>query len=728
MSSDTDTDGGSVGGSGGTDMGSDTGGTGSGSGTRAGTGGTGTGTGTGSGGPGTGTDTSPRAAAGTRPDPPGFPAFVSEVAGTLAVHSQYVLHGNLRDQFPVSQPGRPPRPTSLLPLLWQALEPRGYECFICFDIVDGISVHPETPAALAAAHRLLGNRAVGRRPTLERMRPLLAKVVGAPAQPPADAGASTGAGSASQTPQTGPSGQADRAEPAEHAKPSACVPPVRAAVVFDYASRITHMPGQLDTGERDFFLYCLKLALTAKPLRPQGAEGHLFNPIIWLADGERDLPAWLTAGADPIRTVAVGLPTLGDREAHARVLVPRLPSPPADPAAAELTAKEFAGRTDGMTLRSMTEIARLSLDRGIAADRVADAVRIYKLGVEQNPWRQDSIRSHILEGEKVIRDNVIGQERAVGKTLDILKRAALGLSGAQATSTKSRPRGVLFFAGPTGVGKTELAKQVAALLFGDVDSYLRFDMSEFAADHAADRLIGAPPGYVGYEAGGELTGAVRRNPFQVVLFDEIEKAHRLVLDKFLQILEDGRLTDGQGVTTYFSECVLIFTSNLGVVATDPESGERRQIVQPGMPYSELESKVTAAVRDHFTSQIGRPELLNRLGDNIVVFDFIGPAAAEEICAKQIGNIVQTIDRELEIELRFDETARRHLIQACVQDSANGGRGIGNRLESNLINPLARLLFDEEAGAGATVEILAVIPGDVVSAPRLRARVTPGARR
>ncbi|WP_194913379.1 AAA family ATPase [Catenulispora rubra] len=670
-------------------------------------------------------------AVGPQPDPPDFPAFVDEVAGTLAVHSQYVLHGNLRDQFPVRYKSRAPRPTSLLPLLWQALEPRGYECFICFDTVDGISVYPETPAALSAAQRLLGNRAVGRRPTLERMRPLLAKVVGAPEQPPADAdtgsagpighsGQGNQRSQGSHSGQDGQSGQGTQggpAEPTDYSKPVASPPPVRAAVVFDYASRITHMPGQLDAGERDFFLYCLKLALTAKPLRPQGADGYLFNPIIWLADGDRDLPAWLTAGADPIRTVAVGLPTLGDRQAHARVLVSRLPSPPADTKAAELTAKEFASRTDGLTLRSMTEIARLSLDRDIAADRVADAVRIYKLGVEQNPWRYDSIRAHILDGEKVIRDNVIGQERAVGKTLDILKRAALGLSGAQATNAKSRPRSVLFFAGPTGVGKTELAKQVAALLFGDVDSYLRFDMSEFAADHAVDRLIGAPPGYVGYEAGGELTGAVRRNPFRVVVFDEIEKAHRPVLDKLLQILEDGRLTDGQGVTTYFSECVLIFTSNLGIVTTDPE-----------MPYSELERKVTAAVRDHFTTRIGRPELLNRLGDDIVVFDFIGAAAAEQICAKQIDTIVRTIDRELEIGLSFDDAAREQLIKACVQDSANGGRGIGNRLESHLINPLARLLFDEGVEADSLVEITAALPGDVDSAPRLRARVTPGGRR
>src|SRR5205814_2905774 len=148
---------------------------------------------------------------------------------------------------------------------------------------------------------------------------------------------------------------------------------------------------------------------------------------------------------------------------------------------------EFAKRTDGMTLQAMVEITRLSRDRGMGLDRIADAVRIYKLGVEDNPWRRASVRAQITAGESTITKQIFGQDLAIGKTLDILKRAALGLSGAQATSTASRPRGVLFFAGPTGVGKTEMAKQVAEILFGDVRAYLRFDMSEFAADHAADR-------------------------------------------------------------------------------------------------------------------------------------------------------------------------------------------------------------------------------------------------
>ncbi|WP_309111932.1 AAA family ATPase [Saccharothrix sp.] len=629
---------------------------------------------------------------------PEFPAFVNEVAGTLAVHAQYVLHGNLRDQFLVTPPGGHPEIVTLLPLLWRALRPLGFEALITYDPVDGVAVHPDEPTAHQAAERVLGSGVVGRRPSLERLRTHLAKAVGVAEQPPPESGGS-------------------RAE-----RPPATKPAARVAVVIDHASRLTRVPGQLDPAERDFFLYCQKLALTAPPLSFGGDRPpELHNPVVWLVEGERDLPAWLTAGVEPVRTVAVGMPTLDNRLDMARLLVPVFPpQSTADTAARVDPAEEFANRTEGLTLESMLRIARLARDRGLGLDRIADATRIYKLGVDDNLWRRGSVRVQITKGEQVISQRIKGQERAVAKTLDILKRAALGLSGAQASTPGSRPRGVLFFAGPTGVGKTELAKQVAEVLFGDAQAYLRFDMSEFAAEQAADRLIGAPPGYVGFEAGGELTGAVRRRPFQVVLFDEIEKAHPLVLDKFLQILEDGRLTDGQGVTTYFSECVLIFTSNLGIIVTDPETGARRRIVDPGMPYAELEAKVKAAIRDHFTAKLARPELLNRFGDNIVVFDFISPDTAAGIFGAQLDNIAARVHSELGLRLEFTDDARAQLAAACTADLENGGRGIGNLLESNLVNPLARVLFDEDVQPGARVLVTGLRTGD--RGPVLSARV------
>ena len=208
---------------------------------------------------------------------------------------------------------------------------------------------------------------------------------------------------------------------------------------------------------------------------------------------------------------------------------------------------------------------------------------------------------------------------AIRKAFDILVRSATGLTAAHAQSSATRPRGVLFFAGPTGVGKTELAKALTRLLFDDERFYIRFDMSEFSAEHAADRLIGAPPGYVGHDSGGELTNAARQRPFSLILFDEIEKAHPRILDKFLQLLDDGRLTDGQGETVYFTESVIVFTSNLGVYSDTEESDGMGGMVRVRRPtvdratvsYAEMAARIEAAIRQFFVLDLGRPELLNR---------------------------------------------------------------------------------------------------------------------
>src|SRR5262249_53243971 len=157
-------------------------------------------------------------------------------------------------------------------------------------------------------------------------------------------------------------------------------------------------------------------------------------------------------------------------------------------------------------------------------------------------------------------------------------------------------------------GKTELAKTVTSLLFGDESAYIRFDMSEFSAEHADQRLIGAPPGYIGYNTGGELTNAIRQKPFSVVLFDEIEKAHPRILDKFLQILDDGVLTSGRGERVYFSESLIIFTSNLGMTRTLPD-GSRAANVAPGEPIDEIRHKVRSEIEYHFKLEISRPEIL-----------------------------------------------------------------------------------------------------------------------
>jgi MoxR-like ATPase len=619
-----------------------------------------------------------------------YPTFVRELEGTLAVHSQYVLYGNIRDNYLMpGPPGGPPRVMKpLLDLLWEALRPSGYRCLLYTDQVHGLGVHPDLPEAREVATEALGDDVLGTAPPLLDLRRYLARV----------------------------SGTAEPSHGGERRRGSVTLVPQRPRVAFvvGYASRLVQSPANLQPVERDFFLHAQKLAETAYPVPggPPERPGAVFNPVIWLVDGERDLPSWLPAGSERIRTIGVPLPDLADRRAACEALAATLE--PAESTPVERNHREFADRTGGMTLRSMIEITRLARDRRMTWADISDAVRIYKLGIEDNFWRRSHIRTRIQAGEETIfRSRVKGQEQAIRKTLDILKRAALGLSGAQAKSPGSRPRGVMFFAGPTGVGKTELAKTIAEVLFGSEDAYLRFDMSEFSAEHAADRLIGAPPGYVGFEAGGELTRAVRQQPFRVVLFDEIEKAHPLVMDKFLQILEDGRLTDGQGVTTYFSECVLVFTSNLGVL-TEDKDGTKRVEVDPGTPYEELEVAVKRAIKDHFTKKIGRPELLNRLGDNIVVFDYITAAAAEEIFDLQIDNIRNAVRRSQRLDLQIHPAVLDTLRERCTSKLEYGGRGIGNALESALINPVARALFDQkdDPEPDSTVLITAIDPGPV----------------
>jgi ATP-dependent Clp protease ATP-binding subunit ClpA len=231
-------------------------------------------------------------------------------------------------------------------------------------------------------------------------------------------------------------------------------------------------------------------------------------------------------------------------------------------------------------------------------------------------------------------------------------------------------------------------------------------MSEFGQDHSNQRLVGAPPGYVGYDVGGELTNAIKQNPFSVVLFDEIEKAHPRILDIFLQILDDGRLTSGRGETVYFSESVIVFTSNLGMFEQLPDGTKRANVTQD-MNYADIARNIGTSIDDFFKYKINRPEILNRIGKNIVVFDFIREATAARIFDRMLGNVLFRLRDSYGIEVLFDGEALRRVRELVCADLSMGGRGIGSSMELILMNPLSRSLCETGTPNNSSVTVRAI---------------------
>ncbi|HEX3652954.1 MAG TPA: ATP-dependent chaperone ClpB [Rhizomicrobium sp.] len=292
-------------------------------------------------------------------------------------------------------------------------------------------------------------------------------------------------------------------------------------------------------------------------------------------------------------------------------------------------------------------------------------------------------RAKLLHMEKSLERRVVGQNEAVRAVSNAVRRARAGLQD------PNRPIGSFLFLGPTGVGKTELTKALAEFLFDDDTAMVRVDMSEFMEKHSVARLIGAPPGYVGYEEGGVLTEAVRRRPYQVILFDEVEKAHHDVFNVLLQVLDDGRLTDGQGRTVDFRNTVIILTSNLGTeflsVGEGAESPQQR-------------AQVMGAVRAHF-----RPEFLNRL-DEIILFHRLNRSDMDKIVDIQISRLQQLLaDRKIEISL--DNKAREWLAQAGY-DPVYGARPLKRVIQRRLQDPLAELLLEGKITDGSAVKVSA----------------------
>ena len=292
---------------------------------------------------------------------------------------------------------------------------------------------------------------------------------------------------------------------------------------------------------------------------------------------------------------------------------------------------------------------------------------------------QEGERQKLVKMEERLMERVVGQERAIRAVSNAVRRARAGLQD------ENRPIGSFMFLGPTGVGKTELSKALAEFLFDDERAMIRIDMSEYMEKHTVARLIGAPPGYVGYEEGGQLSEAVRRRPYSVVLFDEIEKAHHDVFNVLLQVLDDGRITDGQGRTVDFKNTVIIMTSNIG-----------SQFIMEDLPKDERDRRVTEALRAHF-----RPEFLNRI-DEIIIFDRLDDRQITKIVDFQLKRLLQRLgDRKISLE--FSDDAKRFLVKEGY-DPAYGARPLRRVIQREILDPLSLEILDGKFQEGDRISV------------------------
>ena len=501
-------------------------------------------------------------------------------------------------------------------------------------------------------------------------------------------------------------------------------------VIMNFASRYITGPQHNPIEDVNAFTLLQQAGLSSTNYRKRitGPDGKIsqenrdsLNSVFIIVNKLNDLPSWFFLDNPAVKVINISTPRREERETFIKggnnfssffdrqIYNEEIGfyQQPENQHLLEELQNKFIGATDQFSFTDINSLRLLCKNEKLHLKELPSVVDLFKFGLKDNPWNAID-RTQVANAFEILQRRVKGQDLALKKTVDVIKRAVTDMASLQ-HSSNSHPKGVLFFAGPTGTGKTELAKSMAELIFGDEKNFIRFDMSEFSQSHSDQRLLGAPPGYVGYEAGGQLTNAVRNNPFSIILFDEIEKAHPLILDKFLQILEDGRMTDGQGKTVYFSEAVIIFTSNLGISQEiqDPATGmvQRKQVVTPELDYEEVQQKVMEGIERYFKEKISRPEILNRIGENIVIFDFIRPQVAELILNSQIKKIISRVSEEKKIRIEISDKAREHLLEAAKGNLENGGRGIGNVVESHLINPLSRALFDLNVAENGTLKVV-----------------------
>jgi hypothetical protein len=621
--------------------------------------------------------------------------WVRNLQNALLLNPLVALHGNVRDVYPVSETSKHQLPDSMTSVryvdfpVWLALEfeRKGYEIVVLYDSVDeaiflrkGMADHFSSIAGSSSPER------------------------------PIEQIAATSAGDRWKLPSV-----SDRSVKGEQrssedwmVKLKVAMPPdvflsllihkflhnaeSSIAVVFRYIDRYLSFTDRQDASERRLSILLQKAAM----LIPQsGAENDRLSRLALLFDTEGSIPRELGSQAPFAGTARIPLPSMEEREEFFRRNHADFYTEAHSPFHPDRDANQLADITslcDGLSTRDLLGLSKLSREEGLSlhASHFKQLIDHFRFGKRENAWQKVRTETLVNAADR-LRERIQGQDQVIEEVVPTLVRAKLDLVDISKQLHSSKPRGVFFFVGPTGVGKTEMSKAIAELIFGDENQMTRFDMSEYSEEHQQARLVGAPPGYVGFDQGGQLPNAILEKPFSVLLFDEIEKAHPRILDKFLQILDDGRLTDGSGRTVYFSETVIIFTSNIGTGAKNDSDLGR-------LEYKALQAHFRSQVRDFFVKKLGRPEILNRIGeDNILVFNYLrDETARNKIIDRQIHDLAEIVRKRFDFEILLTQQFRSVLRFHPGGFTTNGARGVRNLLRKLVLEELAMQVFRQAA--------------------------------